>query len=313
ANMLRNRGDLAAAADLYAEALSLAPDWAEAHFALAEMLEATGRIEDACAHFRDYLRQADADTMGAEVRLALLGVTARPETLPEPYVRALFDEYAPRFEQSLLGGLGYRAPWQMRTAVEAVRPAPSTGERILDLGCGTGLGGEAFRDRAAWMVGVDLSPGMLREARAKNLYNELREANVESETAFPDMPFDLVVAADVLVYLGDLSLLFKHVTAALAPGGLFAFSVQAGTEPEPGFTLGVECRYAHHETYLHRTAAGAGMDMLTLYPAVCRREAGLDVPSLIGVARRPAKGVAAWEAPLTKGGIASRADRKLDA
>jgi predicted TPR repeat methyltransferase len=285
-NMLKARGDLDGAVSLYGETLALAPQWAEAHFALAEVLEQLNRHQDACAHYTDYLRHAETDVLGAEIRLALLGAAPVPAVLPEPYVRTLFDQYAERFDEALVTKLEYRAPYLLRDAVDRARPAQPGGDRVLDLGCGTGLAGEAFRYRASWLAGVDLSPGMVGMAARKAIYDDLREAEAIQALAEQTMRYDIVIAADVLVYMGDLVALFGAVRAALQPDGLFAFSLQR-TEAD-NFVLGRECRYSHHPDYIRQLAEDAGMSVLALDPAVCRLEAGKAVPGMIGVLQRTA-------------------------
>jgi predicted TPR repeat methyltransferase len=287
--MLEERGDLEGALSLFEETLALAPDWDAAHFAFANTLEKRGRVAEAIEHFTTYLRLAPSDDMGAEVRLALLGGLPVPPTLPEAYVKTLFDQYAPRFESALLGELNYRAPFQLRDAVERLRRAPATGERILDLGCGTGLAGEAFRDRAAWLTGIDISPGMIAEAGRKTIYNELKESELVAALTGGEATYDLVIAADVLVYIGDLAPLFAVLKGAVAPDGLFACSVQSTIDAD--FTLGGECRYSHSAAYMRRVARETGFEIVLLEDAFCRREAGEKVPSLICVFRRIADGV----------------------
>ena len=282
--MLKERGALEDAVSLYEEALALAPQWAEAHFALAEALESLRRHQDACVHYTDYLRFAETDILGAEIRLALLGGAPVPAVLPEPYVRTLFDQYADRFDEALVTNLEYRAPFLLRDAVDRIRPSLPGGERVFDLGCGTGLAGEAFRYRAAWLAGVDLSPGMIGMAARKAVYDDLREGEVIQALTLQTMRFDIVVAADVLVYMGDLAPLFGAVHAALQADGLFAFSLQQ--TDEDNFVLGRECRYSHHPDYIRRLARDAGLTVLTLDSAVCRLEAGNEVPGLVCVLQR---------------------------
>lgn len=285
AAMLRERGDDEAALSLYEEIVEMAPAWAPGRFAMAETLEALGRYQDACAAFAAYLRLEDEDHMGASVRLALLGCASVPDHMPEAYVRTLFNQYAPRFDRALVEGLDYAAPFLLRKAVDRLGEAPMSGEAVLDLGCGTGLAGEAFRGRAAWLEGVDLSSGMIALARAKGIYDRLHEGEVSCVLGQLDRVFDLVVAADVLGYVGDLAPLFHAVRTVLRPGGLFAFSAQKGGGGT--FTLGAECRFSHDPAYVRAMAATVGLDVSILEDAVCRREAGRDVPSLVGVLLRP--------------------------
>ncbi len=284
ARMLSERGDHEAALSLCEETLVLAPDWDIPHFLMAETFEALSRHQDAVTSYTDYLRLAASDIMGAEIRLALLGKAPVPETLPAPYVEALFDEYAGRFEQALLTRLDYRAPWQLRSLIDRLFPDRRAFARLLDLGCGTGLGGEAFRDLAGWMRGVDLSGKMIAEARRKMLYDELVQGDILLGTEASSPAFDLVLAADVLVYIGDLQTVFQTVHNTLQPGGIFAFSVQCSSDG--GYKLGQECRYSHHPDYLFRLMELTGFEALASEEAVCRQEAGKDVPGMIVIARR---------------------------
>ena len=240
---------------------------------------------------------APADALGAQARLALIGAAPIPDRLPAAYVRALFDQYAPHFDRQLLDGLEYRAPVQLRHAVDAVCPPRAAGEQILDLGCGTGLAGEAFRNRACWLEGIDLSPAMVAQARAKGLFDALHVGDLLTLPAAGPSgagPFDLIVAADVAVYIGDLAPLLARAQALLHANGVFALTVQRSERA--GFSLGAECRYSHHPDYVRTVAEGADFEVCSLDHATCRREAGRDVPSAIAVLR-PRRAPAA---PLTK-------------
>ena len=100
---------------------------------------------------------------------------------------------------------------------------------MLDLGCGTGLAGAAFRPFCDWLVGVDLSPAMLAQARAKGLYDRLVEGDVAAflaDEAAAQARYHLIVAADVFMYLADLSAVLKAAAAVLAPSAMIAFSVE---------------------------------------------------------------------------------------
>ncbi len=92
------------------------------------------------------------------------------------YVRSVFDQYARKFDDAL-EALSYSAPQMLADSVEACMRGAQSGRMqfgtMLDLGCGTGLSGEAFRPVVDWMEGVDLSPGMIEQARKKNLYDKL--------------------------------------------------------------------------------------------------------------------------------------------
>jgi len=288
--------DIDAARDLVAQALDLAPDWAAAWFLQGELCQTAGDLPAAEMAFRRCLGLDPEDALGSLLRLALLGAALLPDKAPEAYVRTLFDQYAPRFDQALLARLAYRGPEQLGSAVSAVAGhsadsgAPSTASsgfsRCLDLGCGTGLTGAVFRPRAAWLEGVDLSPGMIREARRKKLYDALHEAEITAFLQTVARSFDLVVAGDVLSYLGELTPLFQAVAPILAPGGLFAFTVQSGSEDGPDIRLGADQRFSHRANYIARVAAACGLAVRHSKSVFCRCEAGRPVPSLVIVCGR---------------------------
>lgn len=277
--MLRREGDFAAAADMIAQTLELAPAWPEGHFALGETLAEAGDADQAVAAYRAYLKLDPADSMGAAVKLALLGADTAA-ALPEAYVRRLFDEYAPRFDTALVDKLKYRGPEILRTAVDRVQP-DGIFARVFDLGCGTGLAGIAFRDRARWLGGVDLSPGMVKEAARKNIYDALSAGDMVAALKDLDAPCELILAADVLTYFGDLTDVFDTVRAKL--DGLFAFTVQR--RDGDGFTLGAEHRFNHSEAYIAALAERTGFSIVLMEPAVTRQEKGVDVPGLVVVVR----------------------------
>jgi predicted TPR repeat methyltransferase len=154
---------------------------------------------------------------------------------------------------------------------------------MLDLGCGTGLAGQAFADFADEIVGVDLSPGMIAEARRKDIYARLETADLQAFLAGESgRSADLVIAADVLVYVADLAPLCREVARALSPAGLFAFTVE--THDGQGVILGERLRYAHAAGYIQSALAGTGFEAVKLGPASTRKENGLAVPGLLAVA-----------------------------
>jgi predicted TPR repeat methyltransferase len=272
-------GDFAAALDLYQQAAEAAPQWAAAWFGLARMLEKAGREEEARAAFGRCLALAPGDALGASVHLARLAGSGAG--MPAAYVAGLFDQYAERFEAHLTGALQYRGPEVLRAALAEVRPPPYGA--VLDLGCGTGLMAAALVGLAGHCDGIDLSAAMLAEAARRGQYRRLVQADVVAGTWSLAMTerYDLVLAADVLVYLGDLAALLQAVRAALAPGGLFGFTVQAGEGT--GYRIGEDMRFHHSEAYLRAAAAAAGFGVARLAAASTRQDGGRDVAGLVAI------------------------------
>jgi predicted TPR repeat methyltransferase len=276
-----DEGDWGAAAELFEQALERARNWAAAWFALGEAREKLGDLDAAAHAFRETLVADPADAQGAMARLALIGRGDAPRALPQAYVARLFDDYAPRFDKHLTDNLGYRAPALIAEALSAVAPGRRFAS-LLDLGCGTGLTGEELRRGADRLTGVDLSAAMIAKARERGLYDRLV---VDDAAAMlgrePTGVFELIVAADALVYIGDLAPLFAAVATALASDGLFAFSVE--TCDGDGFKLEPTMRFAHSRSYVEKTAREVGLRPLLVQPASTRREAGADAPGLICV------------------------------
>ena len=284
---LQLKGDLAAAADLLLQATELAPGFASAWFTLGEIREQLGEREQAVVAFRK-AREADPDDRhGAGLRLTLLG--AEPlSAMPPAYVRALFDQYAPRFEAALVDDLGYRGPSLLFKAVLATRAAirkPAFFKRAIDLGCGTGLAAAAFAKEVDHFTGIDLSPRMVERARSTGLYARLEVAEmVEALCGKPDGSADLILAADAIIYLSDLMAILREARRVLVSGGLLAFTLE--THGGDGVVLGEGLRYAHGAAYVRASIAAAGLTLSHLDRLSARNEDNAPVPGLVVVATK---------------------------
>jgi len=274
-------GDLAAAADLYAQAVELSPGFASGWFALGEAREALGDRDAARAAFERAKAADPADRHGAALRLARLGGADPAQEALHGYVRTLFDQYAPRFDRAL-ADLSYSAPALLRGAVTKHGAHFGT---MLDLGCGTGLAGAAFRPHVDWLVGVDLSPKMIEEARRKALYDRLAVGDIAAFLAGePVRSAHLVVAADVFAYIADFAEICAAVARVLVDGGLFGFTVE--THDGEGAIVGAKMRYAHSADFVRRAIAEAGLSLVELTQASSRTENRVPVPGLLVLARR---------------------------
>jgi predicted TPR repeat methyltransferase len=250
---------------------------------LGEALAEAGRKDAAIAAFRHYLHLDPADSMGGAVQLALLGADAIPEAMTPAFIRRLFDNYADHFDEALVNTLRYVGPQALRNAVETAAPGRRF-TRMLDLGCGTGLAGLAFRSLVERLDGVDLSPRMVAQANAKEIYDTAVVGDVVTHLRGCAGAYDLVIAADVLVYFGALDEVFRAAHGALQPDGIFAFTVQASSGD--GFTLGEERRFSHSRNYLTAHAGEAGFRSVVMSDGTFRQNRGLDVPGLLAVLRK---------------------------
>jgi predicted TPR repeat methyltransferase len=284
---LQLKGDLAAAADLLLQAIDLAPAFTSAWFTLAGIREQLGEHDAAIAAYQNAQASDAGDRHGAGLRLMRLG--AKPVSgMPEAYVQTLFDQYAPRFEASLVGDLGYRGPALLFKAVLSVRSAtgqPALFKRAIDLGCGTGLAAAAFARTADRFIGVDLSPRMIERARVTSLYAELEVAEmVQGLRAREDASADLILAADAMVYVAELAPVFAEAARVLAAGGLFAFTTE--THDGEGVVIGHGLRYAHAAAYVRATVKSAGLTLPLLEDRSARNEDNTPVPGLVAVAAK---------------------------
>lgn len=279
------RGDLTGAADLFLQAIELRPDFASAWFALGDVRERLGDNEGAMAAFAR--ATAGADLLGAGLRLLRLNGGAAA-AMPPHYVAALYDQYAPRFEQSLVGELDYRGPALLHEAVQAACAGSGRAmafRRGVDVGCGTGLAARAFAACIAEFIGIDLSAEMIRRAHLTGLYRTLQTADaVDGLRQQPDASADLVLAADMMIYLHDLTALFDQAARVLEPGGLFAFTAE--THDGDGVVLGPGLRFAQSQTYLRALLADAGLVVDRIDRASIRNERQLPVQSLVMVASK---------------------------
>src|SRR5216683_1638192 len=284
---LQLKGDLVAAADLLLQATELAPGFASAWFTLGKIREQLGESEAAIAAFRKAQVADPDDRHGASLRLILLG--AEPvSSMPPAYVRALFDQYAPKFEAALVDDLGYRGPALLFKAVLSARAAirkPALFKRAIDLGCGTGLAATAFAAQVDEFTGIDLSPRMIERARATGLYAQVEVAEmVESMRGKPDASADLILAADAMIYLSDLAPLLGEAKRVLVAGGLLAFTVE--THSGESVILGEGLRYVHSTGYVRAAIEACGLALSRCEDLSARHENNAPVPGLVVVATK---------------------------
>lgn len=220
------------------------------------------------------------ETASLQFRLATKTSIPAPAQVPASNVSGLFDRYADLFDEHLLGKLEYRVPDLIVGAIRTLKPG--TALDVLDLGCGTGLCGPLLRPMSRTLAGVDLSAAMIEKARERGLYDRLETGDILDVLGRDPEAWDVLVAADVLMYLGDLTPTFEAAAGALRAGGLFAFSVEAG-EGERYQLRRETQRFTHSRPYLHRIASIFGFEEARFEEIVLRKEAGRDVTGLLVV------------------------------
>ena len=288
------------------EAVSLNPDVPACVLALGEALLAAGALPTAIAELQRALR-LDPDLVRARELIAAAwlqageadkalenlqelenppaGMIAAAQAIKSAprsdagYVRHLFDQFSADYDTRMIGQLAYAAPQILLDLAAMVMPGRDR-LAILDLGCGTGLAGAAFQPLSRRLDGVDLSPAMIGKARQRGIYHQLAVADLEAALSAPDSfglapLYDLILAADTLVYLGDLEKVFKAARARLRSEGYFLFTVEKAQGAE--FELGPKRRWRHSDAYLRGMAKQAGFTVAGLVAATPRHEANLPV------------------------------------
>ena len=229
-------------------------------------LKELGRPAEAAASFREALARGGHPQLLGYYLAGLEGGQA-PSRPPREYVQALFDGYASGFEDHLQQALRYDAPEVL------VQRIAGTGRRFrhaLDLGCGTGLCGRLLRPLADRLTGVDLSPNMIQQAGTLGVYDVLQQADALDFLKAGTEPFDCVLAADVFIYVGDVSDVFGALAQRMPAGGVFAFTVEEGTQGE--LELRPSLRYAHSEAGMRRLAQAHGFRVTAMERRPLREE-----------------------------------------
>jgi len=286
ASELRDRDAVLAAFICQSRAAELAADNPVHWFHLGELAHIVGRRDVALAAYERYF-QHHPDDAEVEHLLVSLRDEQPPARVPDRCIRQLYARFSSFYDENMRDDLAYRAPEILDEAI-ARALGDRRGLRVVDLGCGTGLGGGRLRPRAAWLAGVDLSSDMIARARASRVYDQLYGSEATAWLADETTgPFDLVAACDTLIYFGDLRQVVVPAARRLSPAGLLAFTVERG-ENYP-LSLTDSGRYAHHRRHLVETAADAGLSVLEISEHVLRYEYGLPVTGLVAVLSAPAR------------------------
>lgn len=264
----------------YLKVLSLNPRQADAHVNLAALYWKARLKEDAILHYRKAQELRPDDAL-IEHALRVLGQDPTLVETSPLYARALFNAYAETYDTHLKEALHYRVPEAFEAALQQVDDKPRVYDKVLDLGCGTGLCGPLLRARARHLIGLDVSPEMLQKAKDKGDYDVLVEGEAVWYLNTQVNTFQLIAAGDLFVYIGELEPLFKALHQALTPAGRLLFNVEM-TEPAEGrFLLEASGRFQHDPGYLHTLSVRFGFSVLYQEKVVLRREAGEPVWGLV--------------------------------
>ena len=301
AGILEAQHKLEAAVQTIQKALQLEPFSADAHGRLASIflkkndrqnaataffnagvsLQREQKKEQAIEAYEEALRLNPSHPKASHSLCSLTGKT--PKSASKEYVVDLFNEYADHFDEHL-DRLEYQAPELLRRAVGGFFSAPQRVERILDLGCGTGKCGVLFRDLAVHLSGIDLAPKMIETSKQRDVYDTLHLGDITEILRNTSDSYNVIIAADVFIYVGELSELFFQVSRVCLKGSLFAFSIEAAEGKD--FVLRESGRFAHSPHYIQALAETTDFSIVYQEGASIRLHEKKAVPGVIYVLKR---------------------------
>lgn len=280
AEILALSGRLIEAEHQYRQLLATQPRNPNLHAGLGRLLLRMDQPEQAAEALQHALM---LDPTDATSRHFLRVAEQQPSNQADPdYVRALFDDYADQFDQSLVETLGYRIPEEMTHRLLEARADLS---EVLDLGCGTGLVAKALAGRFGAIDGVDLSSAMLRHAEGGGQYRALIHQDVIDFLQDRNSSYTTVVAADVMIYVGDFQRLLEPLARNMPSGGHFIFSIELSDGPPLSLNSRTG-RYQHHPDGIDRVLSEQGFTAAGWTMTTIRQEVTDRIPGAIGLARR---------------------------
>ncbi len=264
----------------YCKVTTLAPRHPDTRRMLALAYCNLGERDKAIEVYEEWLKD---DPGNPVVSHLLAGVTGRdvPTRASDKCVQIIFDNFAASFE-SKLAHLQYRAPALVQMSLESSGLQPDKSLDALDVGCGTGLCGPLIAPFTRHLIGVDLSAGMLEQAQAKQIYDDLIQSELTEYLRSQTAAFDLIVSADTLVYFGDLTAVATAARGASRPGGLFIFTVEELVSDDEALEVQLEHhgRYTHARRYVERVLQESQFTS-EIVNADLRMESGVPVRGLV--------------------------------
>ena len=266
-NALKQQGKLDEAIEVYNKVLSLKPDYAEAYNNMGNALKAKGEFDAAIDSYKQALKIKPEFAKVKHLLASLIGETTK--AAPREYVEDLFDQYAAKFEHSLIKNLQYQTPKIITEMIIKRHPSKALGS-VLDLGCGTGLAGLELRQFCENLADIDLSKSMLRQARAKGVYGKLIHGDIAEHLAQADLDFDYFISTDVFIYVGELTDIFRLIKSRNRRRAKLVFSTEH-REGE-GFYLEKSGRYSHSKNYIEGLCIKYGYNLSHFEKTKLRKE-----------------------------------------
>jgi predicted TPR repeat methyltransferase len=284
----RRVGDLEGAVKQLRTALACPNPHPRAYDALANMLYEQGRLQEAAQVVAEWAVREPQNPVARYMAKASSDADP-PQRAPDDYVRAHFDTFATVFDFTLRE-LKYQAPELVANALRIVAPTSARTppfQVVLDAGCGTGLCGPLVRGLCSSLVGVDLSPNMLANAKQRGCYDELVAAELSAFMRSRPGAFDAIVSADTLLYFGPLEEPLAAAHAALRSGSPLVFTLEAlSASHAADHRLQASGRFSHSESYVRRALQESGFEINSIAAQSLRQERGAGVEGYLVVARR---------------------------
>jgi len=264
----------------------LAPEDPGAWFALGRIAQAARRRAEAVSAYEKYFAYQPEDAAVRHLLIALRDEAPPPRASNECILQS-FQDFSSHYDSKMRDVLSYQAPERLQELIQS-GIGDAAGLEILDIGCGTGLAGVGLKERAARLVGIDLSPEMIELARARGIYDLLEVAEITEWLDQSQAHFDLIAACDCLVYFGDLKQVARPAAKRLKPGGYFAFTVERGDRYPLHLTY--SGRFTHHPDHIREVAVKSGLILARLKEGFLRMEGGVEVTGLLVLLRKPGDG-----------------------
>lgn len=318
ADMAIAHGDYPQAEQWLTELLQAQPDAPIPRLQLAQLLAHTGRTDAALSHFDAVLastpksaparigrlqclqrlqRQPEAEEEARQLEQlhaddpvalfhAQVVLDQRPAHQPAEMVQQLFDNYAVLYDRQMVHGLHYTLP--QTVAQRILQWHPDRRLNLLDLGCGTGLLGACLGAVEGAIIGVDVSPNMIRQAMARKMYARFHQVNLmDALRDTPEGLYQVIAALDVFNYVGELKNLLPHACRVLAPGGRLVFSCEEQTAGRSTFQIDPRTlRYQHQRAGVLRHCERAGFVDVQVEDLDLRQEDKKPVPGFLVIARK---------------------------
>lgn len=265
------QGNIDSAIRFYQRAAQIEPDNFSVHNNLGIACLAKQHIGFALEHFKEALR-IQPNNKAIQHTIKIMSGHENLLTSPPEYITSLFDSYADHYESHLLKALDYQVPELLQNALLKVTHPPKQNWDIIDLGCGTGLCGSIVKPYAKTLIGVDLSAKMLEIAAQKNIYDELITSDLTHFLKNKKSTYDLVIAGDVFVYIGDLAPLFSEISTALREKGFLVFNAEIEINEESDFKINQSGRFLHHKKYLEILAANNNFSVAFYQTSITRTQ-----------------------------------------